>query len=406
MTVKSAFAPATPRSDSFRVACFALTVTSAAFVVGALLANNWVVNAAGQPIHTDFTNVYAAGQLVRNGEPAAAYDWTLHRRAENALIGHDLVRYFGWLYPPSFLIIAGLLAFLPYAAAFVVWIAGTLLLYLSTIRAIIGNNIGWLCAGAFPCLLPNIIVGQNGFFTASLVGGFLILVERQPILAGACLGLLTYKPQFLILFPVVLLAGRFWSVIIAAAFTFAALTLATVALFGFSPWLAFFHWLPLTSQALLAQDHAEWYKLQSLFALIRMLGGGSKLAWALQLALTAAAAGLVGAMWWNKRISFELKAAALAAAVPMATPYVYLYDLSVLGVSAAFLVRIALASGFIAGEVIGLAAIAALLLVMPFFNVPVGLITSAILGLLILRRVVLNRATSGLLVPSVVPGNA
>lgn len=137
-----------------------------------------------------------------------------------------------------------------------------------------------------------------------------------------------------------------------------------------------------------------------------MLGGGATLAWALQLALTGAAASLVGAMWWNKRISFEPKAAALAAAVPMAPPYVYLYDLSVLGVSAAFLIRSALASGFIAGEVTGLAAIAALLLIMPFFNVPVGLITSAILGLLILRRVVLDRATPGLLVLSVAPSDA
>jgi arabinofuranan 3-O-arabinosyltransferase len=394
-TDKLTFEPATPRSESFRVACFALMVGNAAFVVGALLGNNWITDADGQPIHIDFTNVYAAGRLVRDGEPASAYDWTIHHLAENALIGHDSAQYFGWHYPPSFLIIAGLLAFLPYAASFVVWIAGTLLLYLWTVRVIVGDHIGWLLAGAFPCLMPNVITGQNGFLTASLIGGFLILLQRRPTLAGVCLGLLTYKPQFLMLFPVVLLAGGCWDAIIAGALTFAGLALATIALFGFSAWIAFFHWLPLTSQALLSHDHAEWYRLQSLFALVRMLGADATFAWALQLALTGMLAGLLGAMWWNKRIQFELKASALAVAAPLATPYVYLYDLTVLGVSAAFLIRCALATGFIAGEVLGLAVILVLFFAMPFLNVPVGLITSAILALLIIRRVVLNKAIPG-----------
>ena len=128
-------------------------------------------------------------------------------------------------------------------------------------------------------------------------------------------------------------------------------------LFGVSAWEAFFHWVPLASQALLSQDHAEWYKLQSLFALVRMLGGGAPLAWGLQLALTALTACALCAMWWNTRIPFELKAAAAAVAVPLATPYVYLYDLTVLGVSVAFLLRCALATGFMPGEVIGLASI-------------------------------------------------
>jgi hypothetical protein len=268
---------------------------------------------------------------------------------------------------------------------------------------IVGDNIGWLLAGAFPCLMPNVITGQNGFLTASLIGGFLVLLQRRPILAGVCLGLLTYKPQFLMLFPVILLAGGCWDAIIAAALTFAGLALATISIFGLSAWVAFFHWLPLTSQALLSQDHGEWYKLQSLFALVRMLGGDATLAWALQLALTGMLAGLLGAMWWNKRIHSDLKASALAVAVPLATPYVYLYDLTVLGISAAFLLRCALATGFIPGEVLGLAAITMLFLIMPFLNVPVGLITSAILALLIVRRVVLNKVVPGSLTLSFLP---
>jgi hypothetical protein len=160
-----------------------------------------------------------------------------------------------------------------------------------------------------------------------------------------------------------------------------------------------FHWVPLASQGLLSQDHAEWYKLQSLFALVRMLGGGAPLAWGLQLALTALTACALCAMWWNTRIPFELKAAAAAVAVPLATPYVYLYDLTVLGVSVAFLLRCALATGFMPGEVIGLASITALFLIMPFLGMPIGLIAAVTLALLIARRALVQKVDLGLTSP-------
>jgi len=387
--------PAPAWSEGFAFACFCLLVANLALLVGAALEKDWIIDASGQFIHTDFTNLYAAGRLVRDGVPAAAYDWTLHHAAETALLGRDSSQDFGWKYPPTFLIIVGLLAFLPYAMAFVVWIAATLPLYLVTIRAIVGDKIGWLVAGAFPCLTPNVIVGQNGFLTASLIGGALVLLQRGPVLAGLCLGLLTYKPQFILLFPVVLLAGGYWRAIIAAALTVAALTVTTIGLFGVSAWIEFFHSLPLTYQVMLSKGHTEWYKVQSLFALVRMLGGGATCAWFLQFALTGLIAALLFAMWRNTRISFELKASALAAAVPLATPYGYLYDLTVLAVSAAFLLRCALTAGFIPGEVPGLTIIMGLLLIMPFLSMPVGLLIAGILAVLIVRRSLLHKPRLG-----------
>ena len=118
--------PATPRSEAVHLACFGLLVANIAFLVASLFAKSWIIDASGQPIHTGWGNFYAAGRLVLDGHSAAAYDWTLHHAAENALIGHDSTTSFGWHYPPPFLIIAGLLATLPYATAFVVWIAATL----------------------------------------------------------------------------------------------------------------------------------------------------------------------------------------------------------------------------------------------------------------------------------------
>jgi hypothetical protein len=383
--------PAT--SDMLNRTCFGLVVANAAYLVTQIIGKTWILDASGRPIHTDFTNVYAAGRLVLEGHAAAAYDWNLHYAAENALVAHSQAEYLGWHYPPPFLLIAGLLATLPYAAAFLVWMAATLPLYLMTIRTIVGDRIGWLVGGAFPCLMPNIISGQNGFLTASLVGGALALLESQPVAAGICLGLLTYKPQFGILFPFVLIAGGHWRVMAAAAVTAAVLALVTIVAFGTTPWTEFFHWLPLTSKALLTQDHTawadhtDWYKFQSLFAMVRLFGGSATLAWLLQSALTVVVAVALIAMWRSKWIAFELKAAALAVGILLATPYVYLYDLAILAVSVAFLVRLAIKTDFRPGEAAGLALITALVLILPFLGMPPGLPAAAITVLLIARRI-------------------
>ena len=90
---------------------------------------------------------------------------------------------------------------------------------------------------------------------------------------------------------------------------------------------------------------------------MRLVGGGATLAWALQSALTVAVAIVLIAMWRSRQVAFELKAAGLAVGILLATPYVYLYDLAILAVSGAFLVRLAIKTGFRPGETIALALI-------------------------------------------------
>ena len=55
----------------------------------------------------------------------------------------------------------------------------------------------------------NAPVGQTGFLTAALIGGTLYLIPIL-VLAGTCLGLLTYKPQYGLLFPISLIAAGHW----------------------------------------------------------------------------------------------------------------------------------------------------------------------------------------------------
>ena len=65
--------------------------------------------------------------------------------------------------------------------------------------------------------------------------------------------------------------------------------------FGTESWQAFFHWMPMFSQAFLTEGKATWWKLQSLFSLVRYLGGTEQLGWAFQWILTGGGRGGAGA---------------------------------------------------------------------------------------------------------------
>ena len=128
----------------------------------------------------------------------------------------DFIGYFAWHYPPPFLFVASLLAQFPYGVAFVGWAFLSMLPYLAVMRAIVGRSFGLVLAAACPALVINMMVGQNGFLTAALVGGTLSLMPKRPVLAGICLGLLSYKPQYGLLFPIVLIAASQWATFVTA----------------------------------------------------------------------------------------------------------------------------------------------------------------------------------------------
>jgi hypothetical protein len=89
---------------------------------------------------------------------------------------------------------------------------------------------------AAPTTLVMIVSGQNGFLTAALLVGGLQNLDRRPTLSGVFFGLLTYKPQFFLLIPVVLLARRSVRAILSGCATFLTTFLLSGAFFGFALW--------------------------------------------------------------------------------------------------------------------------------------------------------------------------
>ena len=157
-------------------------------------------------------------------------------------------------------------------------------------------------------------------------------------------GLTAYKPQFALIIPLALLATARWTVIAAAAATVLAASIVTILAWGPEVWRAFAVSTEIT-RAVLENGAIGWHKMQSLFSTVRMWGGGIEIAYAAQLSLDVVVAGSL--IWlWRSEAAFDLKAAALACACLLTTPYVLDYDFVVLGIAIAFLARHGLTRGF------------------------------------------------------------
>ena len=96
-----------------RRVCLLLLVATILCYAALLASSHGTLDGAGRPIGTDFSDVYAAGRMVRDGHAAGAWDWQQHYRVQQAIHRAAGVPFYGWHYPPPFLLIAALLAMLP-----------------------------------------------------------------------------------------------------------------------------------------------------------------------------------------------------------------------------------------------------------------------------------------------------
>ncbi|MEG8222239.1 glycosyltransferase family 87 protein [Sphingomonas sp. HH69] len=310
----------------------------AATVIGLLIlfaGAHGTVDSLGRPLGTDFSNVWTAGWMADHGRAAEAWDWTIQHDVQRQVHHDPAIPFYGWHYPPPFLIIATLLAQLPYVAALLVWQGVTLLLTLLLVKHILpSERDAWLLALGAPVVLICLGHGQNAFLTASLLGGGMLLLDTRAWVAGILLGALVYKPQFAVLIPVLILARGNLRAFIAAGLTVVTLCLLTWAIWGWAVWQAFIDSLPLTRHVIIEAGATGWEKIQSPFAAIRQWGGSIPAAYGVQAVVTIGA--ILTAALVARRGSMALRGAAALSAALLCTPYVLDYDHVLLGVAIAF----------------------------------------------------------------------
>src|SRR6185312_4238071 len=163
MALSDAFSSERPLTRGVERVCIALAMANLAYLIASYVQGTWLVGPNGLAIESDFVNVWAAGHLVLQGHPALAYDWPAHKAIEEMAVGHSFEGYFGWHYPPMFLFFAATLALCSYVGAYVLWLVATFPAYIIVVRQITVERHGYLLALAFPAILSNFVVGQNGF---------------------------------------------------------------------------------------------------------------------------------------------------------------------------------------------------------------------------------------------------
>lgn len=294
------------------------------------------------PLYTDFTTLYAASMHLHADPAETLY---LPRRAHAyqlsataAVYGPSLsepqvrdIGYSPWMYPPTFMLFALPIAAFPYLPALGLWLMLTGWAYVAAVRRMLGPG-GGLFALASPPAFFNLMFGQTGFLSAGLIGLGLSYVRTSPLLAGALIGLASFKPHLGVLLPLALAAGGHWRCFAAATASVLGLMVVSGVLFGIDAWYGFIGATIANFGGFAAGAYA-WKSMASVLSTAVMAGLSIDSAWRLQIVASAIVALLVAWVWWRGRSLPEtagLQAATVCLATPLVVPMVYFYDLAII----------------------------------------------------------------------------
>lgn len=291
----------------------------------------------------DWVIFMAAGRAFFTGDLAQIYNQLWITQSTNT-------QFADWLsaplpfplfpYPPVYLLLV-----LPFAKLSVGW--SLLLSQIVQFAALAwalrkwapGKSYLFFLIGALlcPAMSNNAIAGSNAVLVAALILGGLALLEHRPLLGGALLGLMIFKPQYFPLLPLALIAagqGRAFAAMTASAILFA---LASVAVFGIGLW---WDWIAvyLHPQQVAGMNATEWGHMwdNSVSTCVSLLGGPRWVANAAQGVAILVSAAFV---WFAFRSGHPQRIAILCCATLLASPHLSNYDLILLALAGLSLVR-------------------------------------------------------------------
>jgi len=305
----------------------------AVLIISAAFSGNGMTDFLGHPLGGDFSCFWLASSLAKAGDPAAVYNSQEFLAAQEAFFKVKFP--LPWFYPPTNLLLVLPLALLPYLPALAVWLVVTLGAYLAVVRRIAPHPLTLWLALAFPGTFQNFFHGQNGFMSAALLGGGLLLLNRSPLIGGFLLGLLSYKPHLWVLVPLALVAGRRWRVFMAAMAAALAMVLASWLALGQQVWIAYWHNISLPMK-LLEKGVLPIDRMVTVFSALLQLGTGLATALVVQTVIMAAVVGAI--FWlWRRETPFAVQVSGLVLGILLFTPFSYSYDLVLLAIPLAWL---------------------------------------------------------------------
>jgi hypothetical protein len=276
----------------------------------------------------DFKNTWYGAWSWWNGELRTIFDaadFNFGMRRWFALEGGHI-----WSYPLHFMMLTLPFGAMPFPLAALTWTLLGLIAYGVFLERTISPSRTVLLliviSGGF---LNTMAFGQMTFFAAILLVGGLWVLPTRPVLAGICFGILTIKPHFGVLLPIVLLTERRWSAIASTCATACGLLLASLVVIGPEAWALYIKaGMGAQTEAML-ERLLLWSWEPTWYAALRWMSFDRTVALAAQ---SVAAAASVAALLWMQRIGVPERTR--HALVPLLTlfalPYVLPSDLLLL----------------------------------------------------------------------------
>ncbi|WP_461315335.1 glycosyltransferase family 87 protein [Bradyrhizobium embrapense] len=346
----------------------------------------------GNLFGADFTTFWTASLQVLSGHAAEVYVPELHHAIEQQYLRSGYEAFF---YPPTMLIVCLPLAIVPYFASYIAFLGTTAALFVASIWRILQSPRSLIAILAYPPVYFNIVAGQNAFLTTVILGCGLGIMNRRPGLAGAILGLMVIKPHLSLAVPIALIATGRWRTLAWAGISSALLVVLSYLIFGLDTWLNFLDVSRSARQTLENGDVGFW-RLQSIFATMRLLGASASTAFLIH---GLAALGVVGAVVWTLRQKIDAAAerSIIALACLLITPFSLFYDMLIMALPLAWMLREWQRTGFPAWSraVLSLAFLAPMVFYLPVIygfhvgtSLPYGATIAALFGWFLVREAI------------------
>lgn len=306
------------------------------------------LDSKGRPMGTDFIAFWSAARVTVEG--LGVDPWSL-RELESFQLAQfpGLAGPTAWVYPPTMLLLVWPLGHLAFAPAFIAWTIFGLAVFLGTLYVVIrAQRHAWPLTLAFPGLWLGIAHGQTQFVVAALMGGALILLARQPVLAGVLIGLMAIKPHLAILFPLVLIAGGYWRTFVSATITAIAAFGLGVMAFGAGSVRSWFDGMGLVGAAIDAEA-LPVYKFVTPYTSMRLLGLPDVVSLVIHV-VVAAVVGWVVWTLWRRSQDLRVRGSALVLGTFLVSPYAADYDLAVLAFPIAWMALLGVDQGWLRGD--------------------------------------------------------
>ena len=294
---------------------------------------------AGNLKFQDFLPFYAAAQMVKSGHAADLYDRKMQNDAMQAAIGQPVHASLPYLYGPQVAWILTPLSNLPFPSAAPAWAVINLFLFAACVYVVwrtcehlaIFPGFVALIAVAYPPVFHLFVRGQNSAIVlACLTAAYLAFRAKLNLAAGFALGLLAFKPQFLIAIPLILLLSMSWRALLGVLASSGLQLAFTRLYFGPATWHAYLDTLVHASRWLNAAEVTlAPLQMHSLRAFWSLLVPSPKVSFALY-AVAAIAAIAIATAVWKSSAPLAVRFSGLTLGALLVNPHLFIYDLLVL----------------------------------------------------------------------------